>query len=117
MPDVRIKAAVVAAPAFAFAFTGAGLDQVHIPNQLWRAANDRHQPNPWYEEVVRLALPHPTECHVVAGPGHYEFLPPCGPRLTAVAAQMCADPAGFDRAKFHEQFDAEMRRFFQANLN
>ena len=72
-PDPRVKAVVVAAPAWGFAFGRAGLKDVHIPIELWRAANDRHQPNPWYDEAVRLALPRPPEYHVVAGAGHYDL--------------------------------------------
>lgn len=116
-PDPRIKAAVVAAPAFGFTFASAGLANVHIPVQLWRAADDKHQPPPWYEEPVRAALPSQPEYHVVAGAGHFDFLPPCGPRLAAVAVQICADPSGFDRAEFHKRFNADVTRFFQASLS
>jgi predicted dienelactone hydrolase len=115
-PDSRIKAAVIAAPAFGFAFGKAGLKDVHIPILLWRAEDDRHQPNPWYDEAVRRALPRPPEYHVVAGADHFDFLPPCGPRLAAVAPRICADPHGFDRAAFHQAFNAEIVRFFRANL-
>jgi predicted dienelactone hydrolase len=115
-PDPRLKAVVIAAPAFGFAFVG-GLENVGIPIQLWRAADDRHQPNPWYEEPVRLGLPRSPEYHVIAGAGHYDFLPPCGSRLEAVAPQMCGDPPNFDRVGFHKRFNAEIIRFFQANLS
>jgi predicted dienelactone hydrolase len=115
-PDSRVKAVVIAAPAFGFAFARAGLENVHMPIQLWRAADDHHQPNPWYAETVRLALPQPPEYHVIAGAGHYDFLPPCGPHLAAVVPQMCADPPGFDRAGFHERFNADVTRFFRTNL-
>jgi predicted dienelactone hydrolase len=108
---------VVAAPAFGFAFSAAGLENVHIPIQLWRAADDQHQPNPWYEEPVRLALPRPPEYHVIAGARHYDFLPPCGSHLAAVMPQMCADPPDFDRAGFHERFNSEVTRFFRTNLS
>lgn len=114
--DARIKAVVIAAPAFGFAFGRAGLKDVRIPIQLWRAADDHHQPNPWYDEAVRLALPRPPEYHVVAGAGHYDFLPPCGPRLASVAPQICSDPPGFDRAAFHQAFNAQIVRFFHAKL-
>lgn len=114
--DRRIKAAVIAAPALGFTFDRAGLKNVQIPIQLWRAANDRHQPDPWYEEAVRLALPRPPEYHVVADAGHYDFLPPCGPRLAARAPQICADPPDFDRAAFHQAFNAQIVRFFLATL-
>lgn len=115
-PDPRVKAVVVAAPAFGFAFTGAGLANVHIPVQLWRGAEDRHQPDPWYEEPVRLALPQPPDYHVVPGAGHYDFLPPCGPHVAAAVPQICADPPDFDRAAFHARFNADVTRFFEANL-
>ena len=115
-PDPRIKAVVIAAPAFGFTFSREGLKNVHIPIQLWRATEDHHQPNPGYEEAVRLALPQPPEYHVIAGAGHYDFLPPCGARLAAIKPEICADPSGFDRAAFHKAFNAEVIRFFQANL-
>ena len=115
-PDPRIKAAVAAAPAFGFTFVNGGLEKVRIPIQLWRAADDKHQPNPWYEEKVRAALPNPPEYHVVDGAGHFDFLPPCGPRLAAVAPQICADPPGFDRAAFHQRFNADVTRFFETSL-
>jgi len=115
-PDPRIKAAAIAAPAFGFAFDRAGLQDVHVPIQLWRAAEDHHQPNPWYEEVVRLNLPRAPDYHVVAGAGHYAFLPPCGPRLTAMAPRICTDPPAFDRAAFHLTFNAQIVRFFQIHL-
>lgn len=114
--DPRVKAIVVVAPAFGFAFDRAGLKNVHIPIQLWRAAEDRHQPNPDYEEAVRRALPRPPEYHVVAGAGHYDFLPPCAARQAALRPNICEDPSDFDRAAFHKAFNAEIVRFFRANL-
>jgi predicted dienelactone hydrolase len=116
MPDRRIKALVVAAPAFGFTFSPAGLAAVRVPVQLWRAANDRHQPDPYYDEAVRLALPRPPEYHVVANAGHYDFLPPCGARLARTAPLICTDPAGFDRKAFHADLNSEVVRFFLASL-
>jgi predicted dienelactone hydrolase len=116
-PDLRIKAAVVAAPSFGFAFAPTGLKDVHIPIQLWRAADDRHQPNPWYDEAVRRALPRAPDYHVVPGADHFDFLPPCGPRLAALAPRICDDPSGFDRAAFHQAFNAEIVRFFRSKLH
>jgi len=114
--DPRIRAVVVAAPAFGFAFDKAGLTSLRAPMQLWRAADDHHQPNPWYEEVVRGALPNPPEYHVVPGADHYAFLAPCSPELAAAAPQICADPPGFDRTAFHRGFNAEVVRFFSKTL-
>lgn len=114
--DSRIKAIVVAAPAFAFAFDQRGLRNVHIPIQLWRAADDQRQPHPYYEEAIRKALPVAPEYHVVPGAGHFGFLPPCGEGLAAAKPEICSDANGFDRAAFHAEFNAEIVRFFEAHL-
>jgi predicted dienelactone hydrolase len=115
--DSRIKAVVIAAPAFGYAFDKAGLKNVHVPVQLWGAADDRHQPAPWFEDVVRNALPTPPEYHVVGGAGHYDFLPPCSAQLASIVPEICVDPTGFDRAAFHKMFNSEVVRFFRTNLN
>jgi predicted dienelactone hydrolase len=114
--DPRIRAIVVAAPAFGFAFEKTGLANVRARVQLWRAAADHHQPNPWYEEVVRAALPAPPEYHVIPNADHYAFLAPCSAELAAAAPQICTDPPGFDRAVFHQSFNAEVVRFFSKTL-
>lgn len=115
--DPRIKAIVVAAPAFGFAFDKAALKDVHVPVQLWGAANDRHQPKPWFEDVVHASLPTPPEYHVVPGAGHYDFLPPCSAHLASILPTICVDPTGFDRAAFHQNFNAQVIRFFRTNLS
>jgi len=115
--DPRVRAVVIAAPAFAFTFSKAGLRKAHIPIQLWRAAHDRHQPNPYYEEALRKELPRPPEYHVIAGAGHYDFLPSCNARMKAPApAAVCEVPSGFDRARLHKEFNSAIVRFFRANL-
>lgn len=114
--EPRIKAAVIAAPAFGFSFGRAGLADVHASIQLWRAADDRHQPNPYYEEAVRADLPHPPDYHVVANAGHYDFLPPCDARLSRQRPEICNSLPGFDRAAFHEHFNVDVVQFFEATL-
>lgn len=114
--DTRIKAVVAAAPAFAFAFDPDGLTNVHIPIQLWRAADDQRQPHPYYEEAVRKALPMAPEYHVVPSAGHFAFLPPCSEGLAATKPEICSDANGFDRVAFHSEFNAEIVRFFQTRL-
>ncbi|HEY6483750.1 MAG TPA: hypothetical protein VIY54_09520 [Steroidobacteraceae bacterium] len=114
--DPRIKAVVIAAPAYGFAFDRAGLKNVHIPVQLWRAAKDHHQPNPFYDEAVRVALPRPPEYHVIADANHYAFLPPCNAHLARMAPRICIDPRGFDRAAFHQAFNAQIVRFLRDTL-
>lgn len=116
VPDGRIKAVVAAAPAFGYTFDRAGLSSVRVPVQLWRAADDRHQPHPYYEEAVRAALPGPADYHVVPLAGHFAFLPPCDERLAAAQPAICKDAPGFDRAAFHKAFNTEIVRFFRVHL-
>jgi predicted dienelactone hydrolase len=84
--------------------------------QLWRAADDRHQPHPYYDEAVRAALPGPVDYHVIPLAGHFAFLQPCGERLIIAQLAICKDARGFDRAAFHRAFNAEVVRFFHAHL-
>lgn len=115
--DARIKAAVVAAPALGFTFSGGGLNNVTVPVQLWRAENDVLVPHPWYAEAVRVALPQAPEYHVVAKAGHYDFLAPCSKALLAMAPVICASGADdFDRVAFHSAFHASIIKFFERTL-
>lgn len=112
--DPRIKAIVIAAPALGFVFDRAGLADVHVPVQLWRANNDRILPAPFYADAIRSALPVPPEFHAVGGADHFEFLTPCAD--PAAMPQICRSPAGFDRALFHQSFNANVVRFFKGKL-
>jgi predicted dienelactone hydrolase len=114
--DARIKAVVIAAPSFGFAFGRAGLSGVRAPVQLWSAADDRHQPHPWYDEPVRDDLPRTPDYHVVVNAGHYDFLPPCDARLAHRRPEICDSLPGFDRAAFHERFNAAVVKSFQTML-
>jgi predicted dienelactone hydrolase len=116
MHERRIRAAVIAAPALGFTFDAAALSKVTIPIQLWRAHSDEIVPHPWYAEQVRASLPRPPEYHVVAHAGHFDFLAPCTEKLATVAPQICASEKGFDRADFHQRFNAELIGFFQKFL-
>ncbi|TAM54885.1 MAG: dienelactone hydrolase [Paraburkholderia sp.] len=114
--DPRVRAIVIAAPAFGFAFGPSGLASVHVPVQLWSASDDRHQPHPFYDEAVRDDLPRPPEYHAVRDAGHYDFLPPCDARLAKVRPEICSSLPGFDRAGFHIRFNADVVRFFRETL-
>ena len=114
--DLRIKAAVVAAPALGFTFSPDGLKNVKVPVQLWRAENDVIVPHPRYAEAVRLALPRAPDYHVVPNAGHYDFLAPCSDALASLASAICTSSAGFDRAAFHVGFDSEVVKFFEKTL-
>jgi predicted dienelactone hydrolase len=114
--DARIKAAVLEAPALGFTFTPAGLANVRIPIQLWRAEDDEVLPSPLYVEPVRAALPISPEYHVVPGAGHFDFLAPCTPLLAAQAPAICKSAPGFDRQAFHTTLNHQIVAFFRSHL-
>jgi predicted dienelactone hydrolase len=115
--DDRIKAAVVADAAPGLAFTKETLAAIHIPVQAWRSelgAKDRGV-DPQGVGRVMASLPGTPELHVVPA-GHFAFLPPCSAEFAANLPRFCTDPAGFDRAAFHRDFNAAVLRFFRDRL-
>jgi predicted dienelactone hydrolase len=114
--DPRIAAAVVAAPAVGYAFSAEGLSGVKVPIQLWRGDSDEILPHPNYAQHVYEGLPAKPEYHVVTNAGHFAFLAPCNASLAAIAPEICQDPAGFDRAAFHQEFNPAVVAFFKAKL-
>lgn len=114
--DSRIKAAVIAAPALGYTFGKAGLADVRVPIQLWRAADDQILPQPFYAQAVYDALPVAPQYIVVPDAGHYDFLAPCSAGLAQRAPDICTSAPGFDRAEFHQRFNAAVVNFFEEQL-
>jgi predicted dienelactone hydrolase len=114
--DGRLRALVIAAPALGFTFAPAGLVAVTMPVQLWQAEDDVILPPRLYAEPVRAALPRTPEFHSVARAGHFDFMAPCSAALLAAAPAICVSAAGFDRAAFSRDFDAEVVGFLTRAL-
>ncbi|MES2834082.1 MAG: dienelactone hydrolase [Pseudomonadota bacterium] len=114
--DARVKAAVIAAPAFGLSFTDQSLASITIPVQLWQAADDQILPSPYNVEPVRDRLGRTPEYHRVDNAGHYDFLTPCGPEMRGGVPDICASPPGFDRAAFKVEFNRDVVRFFEEAL-
>lgn len=111
--DLRIKAAVIAAPGLGFTFTEEGLAAVTVPVQLWSGAADSSVPTATNAGWVSNALGKRAELHVVPGANHFAFLVPCGlggPPL------LCNDADGFDRRRFHAAMNQDILKFFQSRL-
>jgi predicted dienelactone hydrolase len=62
-------------------------------------------------------LPAKPEYHLVSNAGHFAFLARCTPALERIAPEGCRDPAGFDRAAFHREFNPAVVVFFKAKLH
>ena len=114
--DSRIKAVSVAAPAFGFAFDGKALDALTMPVQIWSGSLDERVPHDSNGGVIASFLPSEAEVERVADAGHFAFLASCNPALETrnprVWAMVCVDAPGFDRAAFHEFFNARVVAFF-----
>lgn len=113
LPDLRIKAAVVAAPGLGFTFVPHGLDNVHVPIQLWSAEDDINVPYATNTKLVREALGSLVEFHSVPGAGHLSFLTPCS--FLAPSA-ICSDEGQFDRKAFHTDMNASIIMFFKEKM-
>lgn len=113
LPDLRIKAAVVAAPGLGFTFVPHGLDTVHVPIQLWSADNDINVPYATNTKLIREALGSSVEFHSVSGAGHFSFLTPCS--FIAPSA-ICSDKGQFDRKAFHTDMNASIIMFFKEKM-
>jgi predicted dienelactone hydrolase len=115
--DPRIAAAVIAAPAIGYSFTPEALAGINVPIQLWRGDSDEILPHPRHAQHIYDELPTKPEYHIVQNAGHFAFLAPCTPLLERYAApEICRDPAGFDRAAFHREFNPNVVAFFTAKL-
>lgn len=114
--DPRIKAAVIAAPALGPAFSKVGLETVTAPVQLWRAEDDKINPDKWYADIVRDSLPTSPDDHPVPLAGHFDFLAPCSEALAKAAPEICESQPGFDRAAFHRDMNKAVVAFFAKTL-
>jgi len=115
--DGRVRAAVIIDPPTGF-FTKDNLAAIKIPVQFWRPelATPTVHVDPQGTARVARSLPGKPDIHNVPA-GHFAFLAPCSPELTAAIPRICTDvPAGFDRAAFHRDFNADMIRFFREQL-
>lgn len=114
--DPRIKAAVLVAPAYGFAFDPKSLQGINVPVELWGGSNDDHVPFESNVTYLKNYMPHVLALHEVANAKHYSFLRPCSEALKAKNLETCSDLPGFDRAAFQDTFNQNLLHFFQSQL-
>ncbi|MBR0857128.1 alpha/beta hydrolase family protein [Bradyrhizobium liaoningense] len=119
--DRRVKALIIADPAFGPLFDPDGLKDVKIPIQLWASAlsgEDRTGGEVTLDYVAAIArdLPVRPDYHLVPNAGHYAFVPPCTADLAQKRPDICTDRPGFDRAAFHAELNAGALAFFRKRL-
>lgn len=113
--DPRIKAEVLADP-LSFFSTAASLKNVAIPIQLWGSEEGGDGVLPQNVSALASNLQHKPDFHAVPGSAHFAFLAPCPTAWAKSQPTICEDHPDFDRAAFHEIFNAEVLAFFRRTL-
>ncbi|HWX62404.1 MAG TPA: alpha/beta hydrolase [Bradyrhizobium sp.] len=113
--DPRIKAAVLADPAFRMFFSDDSLNTVKTPVQLWASERGGDGVSLDLVEATRENLPVPPDFHLVHA-GHFAFVAPCSPEQAAATPMFCIDPDGFDRVAFHKEFNTTVLKFLREHL-
>jgi predicted dienelactone hydrolase len=112
VPDPRIQALVLLAPATAFYRAPDALRRVTVPILMLIAEHDALTPR-WHADVVLNGVPDPDRVawRVIENAGHFSFLSPFPGYLKKARFPPANDPAGFDREAFHERLPGEVRRW------
>lgn len=114
--DPRVRALVLWAPGFGYAFDRDALAKVHVPILLYRPSRDDLVPHPWGAERIAQFLPTRPDYRVIEGAGHFVFFAPCPWLMSLTAWQVCRDASGIDRGAIHERLNAEMVAFLRQSL-
>ena len=114
--DSRIIAFVIADPVSFFP-DKRSLLRVTAPIQLWSSEQGGMGVRPEDVMSVRNHLPNSPEFHRPAHSAHFAFQFPCSAEAAQAMSFVCTDPGGFDRAEFHEEFNAQVLKFFRRTLS
>jgi predicted dienelactone hydrolase len=114
--EVRIKAAVIADPAFGRLLDRDSLNGVKAPLQLWASERGGDGVSLELVSAIQANLPSKPDYRVVPNAGHFAFAAPCSPLQVAAAPKVCVDANGFDRVAFHKQLNAAVLEFFRKHL-
>jgi predicted dienelactone hydrolase len=112
--DPRVRAVVAAVP-YAADFDLASLAAPPVPLGIVSAAQDKWLAPRFHSEAVLAACKPCERVADLANGGHGALLSPFPPKLSAAAAELLADPPGFDR-KVLPEVDRRIAEFFRRHL-
>lgn len=117
IPDARVRAIVLLAPATPWYQAPGALDRVRLPILMLTAERDPHTPA-GHALIVEHGLPDRSvlQHRVVPNAGHFSFLSPFPPHMTKPEFPPSQDPKGFDRAAFQVEMNAEITGFLDRHL-
>lgn len=112
LADGRVKALVLLAPATPWFMDEGALRNVRVPILMLTAEKDAHT-SPEHAQIVRAGVSdaQQIEHRVVQNAGHFSFLSPFPEARISPAFPPSQDLIGFNRARFHEELNAEVLAF------
>jgi len=117
VPDPRVRALVLLAPATAWYLPEDSLRKVIVPILMLIAEQDPWTPR-WQADVVLDGVPDRSRVtwRVVENAGHFSFLSPFPPPMRTAGFLPATDPEGFDREAFQERLSAELLEYLDKKL-
>lgn len=113
--DARIRAGVLLAPLGTPIAPGS-LKASRARIALIAAEHDEVLAARYHADHLRGELPPGSPWRVAKGAGHYSFIAPVPDEWKPRFGPVAVDPAGFDRAAFHEELARELVAFFEQSL-
>jgi len=117
VPDPRVRALVLLAPATPWLMADGALAEVTAPILMRTGERDEHAPA-FHAAIVLhgLAGRARVDHRVVPNAGHFSFQSPFPPAMTRPEFPPSQDPPGFDRAAFQPLLQAEVLAFLRTEL-
>lgn len=113
--DERLRSVFLAAPALGKMFVASDLERTGFSVAIWAGGSDELL-DPEIHAMPLVETLAPRNVVIVDKAGHFSFMPPCTEALREAAPGICADPPGFERAPFHEEFNRNVVAFFEETL-
>ncbi|VBB08128.1 chlorophyllase [Lucifera butyrica] len=116
IPDCRVRALVLLAPASVWFMAQGALSGVNIPILMLTGEKDEYTPS-FHARIILEGVPDKTKIQhrVIKNAGHFSFLSPFPEFMTKVMFPPSQDPCGFDRESFHNKLNAEVLDFLLHN--
>lgn len=117
VPDPRVRALVLLAPATAWYLPEDSLRNVTVPILMLIAEHDPYTPR-WHADLVLDGVADRAQVtwRVIENAGHFSFLSPFPPQMKNPSFLPSMDPEGFDREEFHQWLPGEVLEFLDERL-
>ena len=117
IPDSRVKALVLLAPAAVWFMAEGALKGVTVPILLLTGEKDAHTPA-YHAQIILDGVLDKTKIQhrIIPNAGHFSFLSPFPETMVNAGFPPSQDPAGFDREHFQHILNAEVQTFLSRTI-